>query len=276
MTPERRLGLGLLATGLLVAFATRATSPSPQPPLYDGVVVAEPYVWLDPPPGYPGDAQGASDSVDVIGGRNRIVAVATNELPPQAQVIAQDGTLRLAPGAKTLTVTIMPVEAPAQPADGYIDGNVYDVEVVDQDGRPATAASSAEVSIVMRSAQDALTDATIEQLDGSTWKPLKTTGGGPSAFLAVVTTFGDFAVVAHGVSPYPTVAPTAAPATPAPTAASPSATATESSEPPPTVAPQPSAAPEVGIDLAASAPSIALVVIGLIGLVVVFRRERPG
>ena len=57
---------------------------------------------------------------------------ATQELPtpkpPQADVIIAAGTLAAAPGAATVTVSIMPVKPPATPPDGAIDGNVYDVE----------------------------------------------------------------------------------------------------------------------------------------------------
>jgi hypothetical protein len=201
----------LIGVGLLVAAVLRITSPGAAPPLFDGVVVVEPYVWLDPPPGELGGAKGTSARVGVAAGRSDIIAVATSEQPPQAQVLADPGALTLGKGATSLTVSITPVEPIEPVSDGYIDGNVYRIEIGDQLGRPATAPASAYVSIIVRAADPTDTDATIERFDGASWTKLDTSPNGDSGFLAVVTEFGDFAVVGHGASPYPTP-------TPAPTA----------------------------------------------------------
>lgn len=193
----------------------RVAGPAAAPPLYDGVIVVEPYVWLDPPPGQPGGALPTSTTVAVEGGRNRLVALTTDEEPPQAQLLATSGALILANGATSLSVSITPVE-PAQPVPtGYVDGNVYRFAVVDQLGRPATAAASAAVTIFLRSANTADLDATIERFDGTTWAPIETTSEGNAGFLAIVTAFGDFAVVGHGANPFGSAVPgaTVAPGT---------------------------------------------------------------
>jgi hypothetical protein len=197
---------------LILALAIHRAPPT-GPPLYDGVVVVEPYIWLDPPTGQLGGALPKSTTVAVESGRNRIVAVATDESPPQAQLLATSGSLTLAPGATSLSVSITPA-APVQPVPtGYLDGNVYRYAVVDQLGRAATAAAVASVTIFLRSANPADLDATVERFDGTSWVPIETTSEGDAGFLAIVTEFGDYAVVGNGPSPYatPALAATVAP-----------------------------------------------------------------
>jgi hypothetical protein len=268
-----RVGWALVALGLGLVLLVRLRDPWPAPPLYDGVIVVAPYVWLDPPAGELGGALGTSDKIAVKGGQNQIVAVATGEQPPQAQILATPGALVLGPGATSLSVSITPIE-PAQPvSDGYIDGNVYRFVVVDQLGRPATAPASAYVSIFLRSANPADADGTIERFDGSSWVPIETSSEGGAGFLAIVTSFGDFAVVGTGASPFATTTPVATPtpvASAIPTA--PGATIPEAPTPEPstaTVAPS-----DVGsVPLLALAGGIgAIVVLG--GLLLLARRRR--
>jgi len=206
VTGNRRLAPATLAVGLLVIAMAQVLAPAAAPPLYDGVVPLEPYLWTDPPPDHPGGAQGASATIDIKKGKNDLVAVATPELVPQAQVFAVPGGLTLLPGATSIKVSIAPRAPSVTPAAGYIDGNVYQILLTDQTGTPITADAAQRVSVVLRSADPTLGEATIARFDGTTWQPLKTSppdmpGGG---FLAVVTEFGDFAVIASGVSPYPT------------------------------------------------------------------------
>jgi hypothetical protein len=202
----RRAALATLATGLLVIAAAQVLAPIGAPPLYDGVVPLEPYLWADPPPDHPGGAQGASAMIAVKKGQNALVAVATPEMVPQAQVFAVPGALTLPPGATSIKVSITPRAPSATPSTGYIDGNAYRILLTDQTGAPITADPAQRVSVVLRSADPALAEATIALFDGTAWQPLTTSppdmpGGG---FVAVVTEFGDFAVIASGVSPYPT------------------------------------------------------------------------
>ncbi len=186
--------------------AAQVAAPVPAPPLYDGVVPLEPYLWAAPPPDHPGGAQGAAATIGVSQGGNDLVALATPELTPQAQVFAVPGSLTLPAETTSIEASITPLGPSVEPPDGYLDGNVYRIVLTDQAGSPITADASARVSILLRSADPTLADATIARLDGGAWRPLTTSppslpGGG---FLAVVTRFGDFAVVARGVSPYPT------------------------------------------------------------------------
>src|SRR5262249_44695752 len=140
--------------------------------------------------------------IKVKGSTSPIVAVATGEQPPQAQVLATPGSLTLHAGATSVEVSIDPVEPPAPPPSGFFDGNVYEFKLLDDAGRPVTAPAAAEVTVVLRSADVTRTDATILEFDGSQWVPLPTTPSGDGEFFATVTRFGDFAVDVEGDNPY--------------------------------------------------------------------------
>ena len=98
---------------------------------------------------------------------------------------------------------------------------MYRITLVDQAGDAATAPASALVTVVLRAPEDA-PGATLGQLVGGAWHPLKSEPMFGSTYVAVVTGFGDFAVVAP---PSSTAAPSAAGSTaPAGSAAGGSAT----------------------------------------------------
>ena len=185
---------------MLVILAARLLVPS-APPLYDGVVPLEAYRWLDPPPsGQHGGAKGATAVIPVQGGKSPLVAVATPELEPQAQMLAPPDGLTMPAATTAIHVSIEPIPAEGVPTDGHIDGNVYRFTVTDQRGTPITAPASARVSVVLRAADPTLTDATVERLVDGTWQPSKSSSQGfGGTFLAIATDFGDFAVVAPGV-----------------------------------------------------------------------------
>lgn len=198
----RRLGLICLGLGLVVVVLAQSTAPAQSPPLYDGIVPLEPYLWLSPPPGQQGGAQGASATVPLKNAKSPLVAVATPESVPQAQVFAAPGTLTLPPGTQSLNVSITPVPSEVQPADGHIDGNVYRFVVTNQDGAEVTAPRAGRVSIVLRAADPLLTDGTLARLVDGVWQPLDSSPAGFGAtFLAVVTEFGDLAIIASGPGP---------------------------------------------------------------------------
>jgi hypothetical protein len=236
-----RAALGLLATAAGLAFATVAGARSPliAPPLYDGVVVVAPYVWVSPPAGKPGGAQGATANLEVSGQQSPFLAVATAEQPPQAQVIAPPQGLEMSPVATSLTASIMPLDPAIDPSPGPDRplGNVYRISVVDQAGRAVRALASAYVSVVLRAPASPSDAALAEYVDGA-WHRLKTDAGYGDSYAAVVTTFGDFAVVsaandgspdAAGMSP--TGSASGAPASAAPASAAPASAAPASGAP---------------------------------------------
>ncbi len=274
---DRRAGLAAILLGLLAVAAAQRAAPIAGPPLYDGVVVIEPYRWLDPPAGQPGSPQPASATMRLEGGASPVAAVATPEQPPQAQIFGSPGALILPAGTTEIRVTITAIEPPALPAEGHIDGNVYAISVTNQAGAPVRALASAEVSVVLRGPADATT-ATIERWTGSSWQKLKTDPAGlAQTYLAVVTEFGDFAVVVPGAAP--------SPSPPVQASGSPSSSQSSSVAPgSPSPAAAGAAVPQAATPGGGISPlllvSVALGVIGIVLLVLVAlglwreRRER--
>jgi hypothetical protein len=259
---------GVLGAGLLVVVVARLLLPA-APPLYDGIVPIEPYLWLDPPAGDPGGAKGATAQLADRSGKSPLVAVATPELEPQAQIFAPPEGLTVPPGGRTIKVSIEPVPSEGTPADGHIDGNVYRISVVDENGTPLTAPASARVSVVLRATDPAQAEASIARFSAGTWQPLKTSASGfGGTFVSVVTGFGDFAVITPG--PGPSLAASAAGASAAAASPGPIASLGES---PASAAPQSPASNSPGLPgwlLAALAAGAAFVV------VVAYRITRRG
>jgi hypothetical protein len=233
---RRRPAALAIVVGLGLAFAAARLAPLRTPPLYDGVVPDQPYIWLDPPPNHPGNPSSNSATI-AVNGSSPLTTLATKELNPQAQMFAPPGGLKLPADTKSITVSIKPVEPQAQPTDGHVDGNVYEITVVNQAGMAATADPSASVTVVLRATDPTTTTATIEQFVNGAWTPLKTDPEGfGSQFLTIVTTFGDFAVVLPGPAPTTGSSASGAPASGPPASAAPGPTTT------PTVAATPTPA----------------------------------
>lgn len=208
MTLDRRLGLVVIGLGIVLIGLAQRIAPITEPPLYDGVYVPLPYVWLIPPTGAKGGATGKTGKVGVDGKANRLIAIATPELDPQAQLLATSGALVLPSGTTSVEFSIEPVLPTTLPTDGHIDGNVYRISVTNQAGTPLTAPASALITVVLVSPHSD-PDRTMELSTGQGWQKLTTQNQGPGVWLAVVTSFGDFAMVAPGASgsPYPTATP---------------------------------------------------------------------
>jgi hypothetical protein len=192
---RRRLSLFALAIGLTIVVAAQRLAPIGGPPLYDGVIVEAPYVWLSPPAGFSGGAQGGEQTITVQGGRSPDIGVGTAENPPQAQLFAGAGFLSLPSGTTSINVSIEPV-APASLPDGWtIAGNVYRFSVTNQAGQPVTGQASGGVTIELRGPATVNAPA-IEQFSGGKWSELAADSvGQPNMFTAAVTDFGDFALV---------------------------------------------------------------------------------
>ena len=190
----RLLAFAALAAGLSIVLVAQRAVQFAGPPLYDGIIVTDPYRWLSPPPGQLGGAQGASGT-EAVHGDSPVVAIATPEEPPQAQIFAPPGSLLLPPGTTELKLSIEPVPPGRAPPDGSIAGNVYRISVVNQADEAISGRSGEDVTVVLRG-PPAATNAVIERFSGGSWRPVQTqTAGLPATYLAVVTDFGDFAVV---------------------------------------------------------------------------------
>jgi hypothetical protein len=184
----------------VLALIGLAIAGRPSITLYDAVVPAEPYRWLTPPPGQAGDPPPVTASLAVSGGSSPLVAVATPELVPQAQVFAVPGGLILPKGSTRIDISIMAVPPPAvAPPNAHVAGNVYAVTIVNQAGVAATADPSSEVSVVLRAPDPLTATASLARWDGTTWQVMPSIPAGVGAtFGAVVTQFGDFAIVLPG------------------------------------------------------------------------------
>lgn len=195
----RRAGLVTLAVGAVLLGAAQLVAPGGGPPLYDGIVVAEPYRYLSPPAGAPGDPSSYTATIPVSGGVSPEIVAATAEIPPQAQLIAPQGAFTLGSSSTSVTVSISAVPPTANPTDGSLAGNVYRFSVTDQTGADLTAHEI--VTIVLR-APSGVTDATMARLVNGTWETIDTEHAGqPGMFDANATLFGDFAMISTGGGP---------------------------------------------------------------------------
>lgn len=256
-----------LGLGLAVVVAAQLVAPLPGPPLYDGVVIVPPYVWLAPPLGAQGSPQGFSTMLTVNGGSSPLVTLATPEQVPQAQILVPPGGLILPPGTTSLSASIMPVPPEAQPTDGHLSGNVYRILITTRAGVAVSAPASAEVSVILRAPDATATDATMVRLVSGAWQPLNTTAAGfGGTFVAVVTDFGDFALIEPGPTASGLESPgaSAAPSGGLPGSPAPSASASPL-QPPPGGIPT--------ITIVAGIASV-LLLVALIALAVVPRKPR--
>jgi hypothetical protein len=198
---RRRAAAISLALGLGLIALARYAAPLGSPPLYDGVVVQEPYRYLTPGPGQVGSPTSYHASIPVSGTTSPEFVAATTENPPQAQLVAQSGGFVVPAGVTSVTVTIEPVSAAAAPAGNEVAGNGYRISVTDPSGTQLTIGQTAPPTLLLR-APDGVSSGTIERLDAGTWQPLTTyQGGQPGIVLTNVTELGEFAVIAPVAGP---------------------------------------------------------------------------
>lgn len=191
-----RQAVGSLILGLLIVFAAQRLAPIGSPPLYDGVIVLDPYLYLLPGPGELGRPTSYTATQALANHTSPAIAAATAENPPQAQLIAGPDTFLSAPGATSLTIAIDPVAPVAASTTGPIAGNVYRFAVTDQAGASVPLSSGTRATIVLR-APGGVPDATIARYTGSGWQRVATEAGGqPGIFLTNADTLGDFALLA--------------------------------------------------------------------------------
>jgi hypothetical protein len=191
----------VLASGIGLVGLALFLGPLPRGPLYDGVVVTEPYRFLEPASGESGDPTSFEATVPVTDEAGPAVLAATSEVPPQAQLIAAPGAFILPPGIAALSVSVRPVAATQPPSAGAIAGNVYRFSVSDPGGGQIAIAPDSPPSLTLR-APDMETTGRIARLDGNTWTELPTqrVGGQPAIFLTNPTELGDFAIIVTGTA----------------------------------------------------------------------------
>lgn len=185
-----------LVAGIAVMAIAQLAAPLGSPPLYDGVVVQEPYRYLAPGPGQADSPASFTSPVPVDGTTSPQFVGATTENPPQAQLIAPPGAFVLPAGVAALNVSIEPVPAPAPPSDGPIAGNVYRFAVADQTGA-GLAIDQAKLPTLILRGPDGIFSATIARFSGGGWQELPTQSSGqPGIFYTNVSALGDFALIA--------------------------------------------------------------------------------
>jgi hypothetical protein len=224
-----------------------------------------------PPPGLPGGAKSGSDTQPAAGG----FAAVTPETPPQAQAIADIGSLDLPRGTTSITVSIEPVAPPAvQPADGVIAGNVYRIRAINQRGASIGVKAGGQLTMLFRGPPN-LTSAKVETFDGGLWQPVGQTdpAGIPDMFTTLVSSLGEFALVAP--SGWTPVGAKAAPATPAASGHAPTPVVSFTEAPTALAASLPAGPPAsdakpIGLgDNGSQSSSPALVIVGLLTLLLV-------
>lgn len=193
------LALAVPAAALLGGWAAGVFGSAP--PVYDGLPLsAEPYRYLQPPPGArnrPAPAS-ASETVTVTGASGaQTVALSTSENPPQASLIFSTGAFG---GAGTrIVVKIAPVAPPAPPGRGRIDGNVYLFSATGPGPgggtpRPVPLVPGDTVTVALR-ATGASGRPTLETFSSGTWHALATTHVPPSEYSTEAGGLGYFALV---------------------------------------------------------------------------------
>jgi hypothetical protein len=192
---NRRAGLAAAVISLGVLAAVRGSGGGP--PLYDGVCLPPQYTMLGANPGPPSRSQTFTAS-DLAG----TFELADSDTNPQAQLIVGAGSLAPAPGSSTATVSITPVKPPAvKPADGTIDGNVYDFEAR-SGGQPVPVQPGHLVTIVLSATRTGGPQLAVQHFDGSRWSaPAKSVQSGCGTTYQVnSSTLGIFALVAQGAT----------------------------------------------------------------------------
>jgi hypothetical protein len=184
-----------LAVGIALIVAAQVGAPVAAP-LFDSLTVLGPYHYLAPTAGQSGNPTSATVTEQLANGTSPGFNAATNESPPQAQLIAAPDAFQLAPGSTSVTVTIKPIAPPAPSTVGTILGNVYEYTVADQNGVQLSTKAGTDVTLVLR-APDATTEAVVAQLASGAWTQIPSSPSGtPAFFLGTTSTFGDFALVA--------------------------------------------------------------------------------
>jgi hypothetical protein len=197
---DRRLGWLVVLAGATLALALQIVAPVGVP-LFDGVVVPEAYRYLHPSGDQLGDPGSYTATEDVTGSQSPVFAAATEESPPQAQIVVMEDAFQLNAGTTSLNVSITPVDPVAPPTNGAIAGNVYRFAVTDEAGQPVTPKSCEACRTLVLRAPDGVTEGTVQHFADGAWTAVKTDHAGiASMYQSNLEGLGDFAVVTNATS----------------------------------------------------------------------------
>ena len=165
-------------------------------PLFDGVVVNDPYRYLAPPSGADGSPSSAALTLPINGNASPAFAVYTSETPPQAELLAHGGELAIGAGSSSVKVKIDPVPPASSAAAGSVAGNVYRFTVTDQAGLALALLPSQSITLAMRGPAGISAGAAIARFVDNRWQAMPTAPSGlQDLFLTNIDAFGDFALV---------------------------------------------------------------------------------
>jgi hypothetical protein len=210
----RRAGAWALVAGLALLLVAQVGGGGSTPPLFDGFIPEDPYLFLDPGPGQLGDPPADTETFRLRKGQVPDVIAATNESPPQAQVFANRGTFVAPAGSSTFVATIEPVRTAVPAPDGLrLVGNAYSISLSTSDGVPLAVQKGASATVVLRGPAGDNPDG-MAVLQGTAWKRIKSQHAGlPSMRLSQVKGLGTFVLL----SSQPAPSPSGPVATPGPT-----------------------------------------------------------
>src|SRR5436190_12512829 len=163
-----RAGWLAAVAGVLLLVAAARLSATWHPPLFDGVVIEDPYRYLEPPPGKPGNPTTVSDTLALDQGVSPQLYSGTLELPPQAQMIADRDSFQLPSGTTSIKASIQAIKPPAPVLEGRISGNVYRFAVVNQAGANLSLHSGTTITVVLR-APNGVSNGTLIHFNGTSW-----------------------------------------------------------------------------------------------------------
>ena len=200
MRTDRRLGWLLVLAGATLALALQVVAPVGVP-LYDGVVVPDPYRFLHPTGNQLGDPGSYTATEDVTGAQSPVFAAATEESPPQAQIVVMEDAFQLSPGTTSLDVSITPVDPVAPPINATIAGNVYRFAVTDDAGQPLIPKTCVACRTLVLRAPDGVTEGRVQHFADGAWTDVKTDHAGLAAmYQSNLDALGDFAIVTGATS----------------------------------------------------------------------------
>src|SRR5205085_6178457 len=145
-----RIGGLTAGAGVLLLIAATRLAPVWHAPLFDGVVIEDPYRYLDPPPGKPGSPTSVSETLALDQGESPQLYSGTLETPPQAQMISDRDAFQLPSGTTSIKASIAPIKPPAPVSDGRISGNVYRFAVLNQAGTNLSLLPGTTITLVLR------------------------------------------------------------------------------------------------------------------------------
>ena len=195
MTNPRTGAWLLVVIGLAALGLAQLAGPARRLPLYDGVVVEDPYRYVAPSGAQAGSPGTGELVVQVSGSSSPSLVVVTNENPPQAQLIVPAGAIALAAGTTSLNGTLTPLAPTAEQLHANAIANIYRMTVTDQSDQPVALASGMQATIILRSPFQDL-QVTNARWDGSAFTVLPSiTGNQVDLIRTQIDTLGDFAIV---------------------------------------------------------------------------------